>query len=273
MKYRIKRLDFNVAYACNLACKGCISLSDFDRRGVEPLQDIKEQCKTWSKILEPAVVSIFGGEPLLHPRLKQVLDLIRKSWPKALIRVITNGYLLRRYDPEMWFTFGPLEMQVSVHRQDHEPIITKEIKRIVKCRDTWSTYRSKSDGHRQLELHNKDLSIYKSKFKTFVMPYRLENGELRPFKSNPKKAHSICGSPDTPILYRNKLYKCAPLPNILELDKSGHYKYKGTEADGDVEGLVKKINRPETVCSMCPENLNHSIDHFKKENVRVKNIN
>tara|TARA_R110000868_G_scaffold49802_1_gene160059 strand:- start:337 stop:1158 length:822 start_codon:yes stop_codon:yes gene_type:complete len=273
MKYRIKRLDFNVAYACNLACKGCISLSDFDRRGVEPLQDIKEQCETWSKILEPAVVSIFGGEPLLHPRLKQVLDLIRKSWPKALIRVITNGYLLRRYDPEMWFTFGPLEMQVSVHRQDHEPIITKEIKRIVKCRDTWSTYRSKSDGHRQLELHNKDLSIYKSKFKTFVMPYRLENGELRPFKSNPKKAHSICGSPDTPILYRNKLYKCAPLPNILELDKSGHYKYKGTEADGDVASLVKKINKPETVCSMCPEQNSHSIDHFKKENVRVKNIN
>ena len=116
MKYRIKRLDFNVAYACNLACKGCISLSDFDRRGVEPLQDIKQQCETWSKILEPAVVSIFGGEPLLHPRLKQVLELIRKSWPNTLIRVITNGYLLRRYDPEMWFTFGSLEMQVSVHR-------------------------------------------------------------------------------------------------------------------------------------------------------------
>jgi hypothetical protein len=63
------------------------------------------------------------------------------------------------------------------------------------------------------------------------------------------------------------------LPNILELDKGGHYKYKGTEADGDVASLVKKINKPETVCSMCPEQKSHSIDHFKKENVRVKNIN
>ena len=104
------------------------------------------------------------------------------------------------------------------------------------------------------------------------MPYRLENGELKPFKSNPKKAHSICGSPNVPILYRNKLYKCAPLPNILELDKGKHYKYKGIEPNGDVEGLVKKINKPEAVCSMCPESTSHSIDHFKKENVHVKDI-
>ena len=116
MKHRIKRLDFNVAYACNLSCKGCISLSDFDRRGVESLKDIKEQCKTWSKILDPSIISIFGGEPLLHPRIKQVLDIIRESWPNAVIRFITNGYLLRRYDPEMWYTFGSLEMQVSIHR-------------------------------------------------------------------------------------------------------------------------------------------------------------
>ena len=40
--YRIKRLDFNVAYACNLACKGCISLSDFNRKGVESLKDIED---------------------------------------------------------------------------------------------------------------------------------------------------------------------------------------------------------------------------------------
>ena len=270
--YRIKRLDFNVAYACNLSCKGCISLSDFDRKGVEPLQDIKEQCETWSKILDPSVISIFGGEPLLHPRIEKVLNLIREYWPTTQIRLITNGYLLRRYDPEIWFGFGGLEMQVSVHRQDHEHMITREIKRIVECRTNWQTKRTLSGGHKQLELHNKVLSIYKSKFKDFVMPYRLENGELKPFESNPSKAHSICGSPDVPILYRNKLYKCAPLPNILELDKGKHYKYKGTEATDDVESLIKNINKPESVCAMCPEDKAHSIDHFSKENVHVKDI-
>jgi len=268
--YRIKRLDFNVAYACNLSCKGCISLSDFDRKGVESLKDIQDQCETWSQILDPSVISIFGGEPLLHPRIGKVLDAIRKYWTNAQLRLITNGYLLKKYDPEMWFRFGALEMQVSVHRQDHEALITKEIKKIVKCRDDWQAKRTSVDGHKQLELHNKDLSIYKSKFKRFVMPYRLENGELKPFKSNPKKAHSICGSPDVPILYKNKLYKCAPLPNILELDKGNHYKYEGIGPTGDIETLVNNINKPEAVCAMCPESIDHSIDHFDKENVRVK---
>ena len=252
MKHRIKRLDFNVAYACNLACKGCISLSDFDRRGVESLKDIQQQCDTWSKILDPSIISIFGGEPLMHPRIQKVLEAIRTAWPNAMIRFITNGYLLRKHDPNIWFSIGSLEMQVSIHRQDHEQMITKEIKRIVECRKGWSATRSTVEGHRQLELHHEDLTIYKSKFKTFVMPYKLENGELKPFNSNPKKAHNICGS--------------------LELDKGKHYKYKGIDADGDVSTLVENINKPESVCSMCPESMSHSIDHYKKENVRVKDI-
>jgi organic radical activating enzyme len=270
--HRIKRLDFNVAYACNLACKGCISLSDFDRRGVESVRDIEEQCATWSRILDPSVISIFGGEPLMHPRIQRVLTAIRNAWPNALIRFITNGYLLRRHDPDSWFNFAPMEMQVTIHRHDHEHMITKEIRRIVERRKGWRATRSTVDGHRQLELHNADLTIYKSKFKTFVMPYRLENGELKPFNSDPRKAHSICGSPNVPILYKNKLYKCAPLPNILELDKGKHYKYKGVDAEGDVAGLVSMINKPESVCAMCPDNADHSIDHFNKENVRVKDI-
>ena len=47
--------------------------------------------------------------------------------------------------------------------------------------------RSTVDGHRQLELHHDDVTIYKSKFKRFVIPYKLINGEITPFKSNPKK--------------------------------------------------------------------------------------
>ena len=270
--YRIQRLDFNVAYACNLACKGCISLSDFDRRGVESLQDIQEQCQTWSKIVDPSIISIFGGEPLMHPRIQKVLTIIRQAWPLAQIRFITNGYLLKKHDPELWFKLGHLEMQISIHRQDHEKLITEEIKRIVSCRPDWKATRSIVEGHKQLELHNKDLTIYKSKFKRFVMPYKLENGIPKPFSSDPKKAHKICGNPDVPILYKNKLYKCAPIANLLDIDKQGYYKYSGVGPTDDIQSLVEQINKPESICSMCPEDKNHSIDHFAKGNVLVKNL-
>lgn len=272
MKHQIKRLDFNVAYACNLSCKGCISLSDFDRRGVESLDDIQIQCDSWSKVLDPDVISIFGGEPLMHPRIHKVLNLVRNAWPRSIIRFITNGYLLKRFDPEMWFELGKLEMQLSIHRQDHEKIITQELKRIVSRRNDWKVYRSLADGHRQLELVNKDITIYKSKFKRFVMPYQLIDGIPRPFNSDPVKAHKICGSPDVPILYKNRLYKCAPIANLIDIDNSGYYSYKGFAHTENLGPLIDFIAKPETICSMCPENADHSIDHYKKENVHVKNI-
>ena len=262
--YRFRRLDINVAYACNLACKGCISLSDFDRRGVEPLQDLKIQCETWSKLIDPSIISIFGGEPLMHPHIEKVLNHIREAWPHAQIRFITNGYLLRKYDPELWFKFGQLEMQISIHRQDHEDIITKEIKRIVSRRKDWKTKRTHSDGHRQLELTNENLVIYKSKFGRFVMPYKLENGELTPFNSDPAKAHAICGNPNVPILYKNKLYKCAPityLPFALkrtnQLNEPWWKKYlEYTPAslynENELDEFFTVQRQPEQICSMCP---------------------
>ena len=118
-----------------------------------------------------------------------------------------------------------------------------------------------------------NITIYKSRFKDFVVPYKLIDNKLTPFNSDPKKAHAICGSPDTPILYKNKLYKCAPIANILELDQNKHYNYKGLNAtDKSLYKFIKNINKPESICSMCPENKTHSINHFDKRNVHVKNI-
>ena len=54
--------------------------------------------------------------------------------------------------------------------------------------------------------------------------------------------------------------------------KGKHYKYKGVGPDGDVKSIVDNINKPESVCAMCPDNKDHSIDHFDKENVHVKDI-
>ena len=72
--------------------------------------------------------------------------------------------------------------------------------------------------------------------------------------------------------HKNKLFKCAPIANILDMGKGDLYDYKGVSANGDVQSLVKQINKPESICSMCPEQTSHSVDHFKKENVHVKNI-
>ena len=58
----------------------------------------------------------------------------------------------------------------------------------------------------------------------------------------------------------------------MDIDKKGYYKYHGVSADQDVQSLVERINKPESICSMCPEDKTHSIDHYNKNNVVVKSF-
>jgi hypothetical protein len=271
--HQIRRLDLNIAYACNLACKGCLSLSDFDRKGVMPYNDIVQSIDTWKEKINPTILTMFGGEPLLHPKLFDIIKYVKKIWPDVTIRLITNGYLLSRRDPTVWFDFAPFEIQVSVHRLDHEDLITKNILEIVKQKKGWKIKKTSdgSDGnHHMYEWQRQGMKIWKGKFGEFVIPYNTEGNQLVPFKSNPKKAHSICGNPNVPVLYKNKLYKCAPIANLLDLPNTKRFKYKPIDHLGNIDSFVKMIGKPESICSMCPETRSHSIDHYAKGEVYVK---
>lgn len=269
--HQIRRIDLNIAYACNLACKGCLSLSDFDRKGVMPFKDIQESIDTWKEKLTPTVLSIFGGEPLLHPKLFDIFDHIKQAWPNTTIRLITNGYLLNRFDPALWFDYEPFQMQVSIHRLDHEQLVTDNILQIVKQKENWSI-KKVDHAHHHYEWHKDNFKIWKSKFGEFVIPYNTEDNVIVPFASNPKKAHSICGNPDVPILYKNKLYKCAPIANILDLPNTRGFDYSPKHSDDNIDNFVKLIGKPESICSMCPESISHSIDHYKQGEVHVKHL-
>ncbi len=269
MTVSIKRLDLNITYACNLSCKGCISLSDMNRRGIESLESIEQQCMDWSTRIDPQVITLFGGEPLLHPRIHDVIITVRKYWPASKVRLITNGYLLKKHNPETWFEHAPFEMQISVHRRDHEAMLTHEIKRILLCRTGWQIRRlQQNGGHKDLEFSLEDFVIYKSRFGKFVKPYK---DDITPFASDPQLAHSVCGAPNTPVLYKNRLYKCPPVANILDI-MPGYVDYQGVGHNQDLSEFVQAIGKPESVCAMCPENISHSVDHYAKENVHVKNI-
>lgn len=266
------RLDLMIAYSCNISCQGCISLSDRRRAGVEPFQDIAHSLAQWQQILDPATVTLFGGEPCLHPRLLDICGLVRQHWPRAIIRLITNGYLLERFSPGAWFDFAPFEIQVSMHRKDHEQIINDQIRRILLQRSAWKVkMHGHANHHKQLEWYLQDFRIYKSIFKDFVVPYRSSQGQILPWNSDPAKAHAICGAPATPILFKGRLYKCPAVANCIDITGETWYGYRGYSPDDDISEFVGNINRPETVCGQCPDQ-QHAvvIDHFDKRTVDVK---
>lgn len=272
MKNIINRLDIMIAYSCNVSCQGCISVSDISRNGVAPLLDIQSWIKHWQTLLEPKIVTVFGGEPCLHPDLVTICGNIRRAWPECTIRLITNGYLLDNFPAHAWFDFEPFEMQVSVHRADHETHINQRIKKILSHKHDWKVSTHGGEDHKQLAWTSNGFSIYKSIFKDFVQPYQLVNTRMQGYNSNPADAHAICGSPNTPILYKGALYKCPPVANLMDLTQQDFYGYQPvTDAQG-LDEFVKNIGCPESVCAWCPSPAQATvINHFDIKNVTVKN--
>ena len=74
---------------CNLACEYCNEFDDFSK----PVPtEVMFQRVDRLAALGTSVITISGGEPLLHPELDQVIARIRKRG--MIAGMITNGYLL-----------------------------------------------------------------------------------------------------------------------------------------------------------------------------------
>lgn len=265
----LPRLDLMVAYSCNLSCTGCISLSDRQRDGVASYLDIQSWLQDWGQKINPNVITLFGGEPCLHPDLVDICRSVRSTWPQSTIRLITNGYLLDNFDSSAWFEFANFEMQISIHRKDHEKIINQKIKNILSHRKNWRVSVHGGNNHKQIEWVSDSVSIYKSVFKDFIIPFKGQ--DITPWDSDPAEAHKICGSPATPILYKGKLYKCPPIANIIDLTGSYYADYYGYGSGDDLTNFVNAINKPESVCGHCPSRSQAVvIDHMNLKNVKVK---
>jgi organic radical activating enzyme len=261
-----------VAYSCNISCRGCISLSDFARNGIARLDDIAAWITHWSTMLQPKVVAVFGGEPCLHPELMEICGRIRKAWSGTTIRLITNGYLLKNFDSAAWFDFEPFEMQVSMHRADHRSIIDQAIKNILVTRKGWQVKVSEDpQDHCQISWQLDNFKIYKSMFKDFVVPFRYKDDNILPWMSDPAEAHAICGSPNTPILYKGRLYKCPAVANVMDITGKNWFDYEPCEGAAHLDKFVADIGVPESVCGQCPNRSQAvMINHLDKINVVVK---
>lgn len=74
---------------CNLACAYC---SEFDHSSQPvPLPEMLARIDKLAN-LGALVVTISGGEPLLHPKLEEIIRRIRSHW--AIATLISNAYLL-----------------------------------------------------------------------------------------------------------------------------------------------------------------------------------
>ena len=108
---------------CNLACTYCNEFDDFS--DPVPLDEMLRRIDHLGR-LRTSVITISGGEPLLHPNLDEIITRIRNTG--AIAGMITNGYLLMPDRIQRLNQAGLDHMQISIDNVMPDDVSKKSLK-------------------------------------------------------------------------------------------------------------------------------------------------
>ena len=244
----LKSIYFHVIEKCNLNCAYCdnyaplsnsdwyISLNQFENN-VRRLRELIEYIP---------FLSIGGGEPLLHPDLIQLCEILQKYYPNSFISILSNGVLLDSMDD----TFVDSIKQLNAHLVISEyPISIDYIRIANKYNSNKVIYtRQKRD-----KMHNLQLSLTKKKGNNCYY-----NCTYAGFK-NYKKTTPRCIQLDR---YGN-LFFCGVIQNVQLLENYFNIKFeviKGKYGDyvniheiKSIEDILHGINNKIPFCDYCSD--------------------
>jgi MoaA/NifB/PqqE/SkfB family radical SAM enzyme len=108
---------------CNLSCAYCNEYDDYSKP--VPLETMLERIEQLGR-LHTGVITLSGGEPLLHPDLDDIIRGIRKH--ATLAGLITNGYLLTAERVQRLNDAGLDYLQISIDNVKPDDVSKKSLK-------------------------------------------------------------------------------------------------------------------------------------------------
>lgn len=108
---------------CNLACAYCNEYDDFS-----PPVPIEEMYRRLDKLAElgTSIITISGGEPLMHPEIEKIVARIR--YREMIAGLITNGYLLVPDKIRALNDAGLEHLQISIDNVEPDDVSMKSLK-------------------------------------------------------------------------------------------------------------------------------------------------
>lgn len=120
--YTLLRFEVSVVEHCNLKCKDCTHYSPLAEEEYLDVAEYERDCARLSELFASEVkyIRLLGGEPLLHPRLPEIMRITREAFQVGKIRLVTNGVLLPSMDENFWkacrdyrITLSPTEYPIN----------------------------------------------------------------------------------------------------------------------------------------------------------------
>ena len=94
--------EINLTLHCNLSCRACSHMSPVAPKYFLEPKELKKDLSILSKYYHVDHVRLLGGEPLLHPNIPEIADIVLTSGITEWVRVVTNGVLLSKMEDSFW---------------------------------------------------------------------------------------------------------------------------------------------------------------------------
>lgn len=240
-KKLIPILHLHLTDHCNLNCRGCDNFSPLSPEVYADIEVFERDCARISELSGGKVeeVQLLGGEPLLHPRIIDFINITRKYFPAVNIKMISNGVLLLKQKDEFWNACRKNEIEIIVTKYpikiDHNAIEEMAKKQGVK----FSFYGSTAEVEKNMQC----------------MPLDLEG------KQDAKDSFLRCSSANRCVSLDNgKLYTCSLIPYIKYFNSQFNKNLEPTEKDyidiykaKDINEILEFISHPMPFCRFCKQ--------------------
>lgn len=264
-------VEINVTDACNFACKGCTNYSDYKVAGLADWNDVKEQFTAWKDRIDFGQISFIGGEPLLHPNIREFITGARELFPNSLIQLTTNGYLLSRNIDilDVMDSINGALLKLSIHKAHDQWFL--DLKEEIENYYNWHVDEKLSPWLRN-ENH---LYLQYERTSQFIKTFRFDFPNMMPYNNNAEQAFTeTCSQKLCPVLKDGKLYKCSSMSELRRvltdwdrLDVPEWQPYlsnTGLElncSDEELNAWIDSYGKHWWHCSMCPTRADNPYVH------------
>lgn len=101
-KVHTRTIEINIADHCNLACESCAHFSPITKKGFFSTEKLQRNLAILTKSMRIEYAELLGGEPLLHPNIMELVDIVLASGITDRVKIVTNGVLLHKMPPSFW---------------------------------------------------------------------------------------------------------------------------------------------------------------------------
>jgi len=116
------KFEVHLTEHCNLNCKGCSHFSPLAEEEFLDIEVFEKDMERMAQLFNKndiQMISLLGGEPLLHPQLNDFLRTTIKYFPNMPLQLVTNGLLLSKMSKSFWETCRATDTFIRI---SHYPI-------------------------------------------------------------------------------------------------------------------------------------------------------